>query len=49
MTFLLLIGVFSYCHFDLDGCVRSLYSNDLVHLSDIVLDVFNVGLQNVLE
>ncbi|XP_068087913.1 uncharacterized protein [Hyperolius riggenbachi] len=39
----------SFRHLELEGGLRSLYRNDLVHLSEIGLDIFNMGLQDVIE
>lgn len=39
----------SYRHIDLEGFLSGLYRSDLVHLSDIGLDIFNVGSQNIIE
>lgn len=47
--FLPLLGGFSYRHSDLEGFLQGLYRGDLVHLSDVGLDIFNTGLQNILE
>ncbi|XP_071968790.1 uncharacterized protein [Engystomops pustulosus] len=43
------IGGFSYRHVDLEGFVEGLYRSDSVHLSEVGLDIFNLGLQNALE
>lgn len=39
----------SYRHIDLEGGLVGFYRSDAVHLSDIALDVFNVGIQNCIE
>lgn len=39
----------SYRHIDLEGGLVGFYRSDAVHLSDIALDVFNVGIQNCVE
>lgn len=40
-------GLFYY-HIDLEGFILGLYRSDLVHLSNIGLNIFNVGLQNII-
>lgn len=40
---------FSWRHVDLEGGFQGLYRRDGIHLSDIGLDIFNVGLQNCIE
>ncbi|XP_056384065.1 uncharacterized protein LOC130277420 [Hyla sarda] len=47
--FMLKINGFSYRHVDLEAFVRGLYWSDKVHLSMIGMDIFNVGLQNMIE
>ncbi|XP_068106722.1 uncharacterized protein [Hyperolius riggenbachi] len=47
--FLSSVGGFSYRHIDLEGGVRGLYRKDLVHLSPIGVDIFNMELQNMVE
>lgn len=47
--FLPLLDGLSYRHVNLEGFVSSLYRSDKVHLSDICLDIFNVGLQNIIQ
>lgn len=42
------IGGFSFRHFDLEGGFLDLYQGDYIHLSDIGLDIFNMGLQNII-
>ena len=43
------IGGFSYRHVDLEGGYPGLYRRDGVHLSEVGVDIFNVGLQNIVE
>lgn len=40
---------FSYRHTDLEGGLYGLYRPDMVHLSDIGLDIFNLDLQTCVE
>ena len=43
------IGGLSYRHIDLEGGVPGFYRSDGVHLSEIGLDLFNLGLQSGIE
>lgn len=43
------IGGFSYRHIDLEGGMPGLYRSDSIHLSDVGLDLFNLGLQSCVE
>ncbi|XP_075181350.1 uncharacterized protein LOC142254233 [Anomaloglossus baeobatrachus] len=47
--FLPVINGSTYRHLDLEGFLSGLYRDDLVHLSDVGLDIFNLGLQNCIE
>lgn len=47
--FLPSIGGISFRHVDLEGGFPGLYRQDGVHLSDVGLDIFNLGLQNCIE
>ncbi|KAM4020120.1 uncharacterized protein ACNLHF_000668 isoform 1-T1 [Anomaloglossus baeobatrachus] len=42
-------GDFSFRHTDLEGFLFGLYRSDGVHLSDIGVDIFNLGLQSIVE
>lgn len=42
-------GGFSYRHVELEGFLPGLYGLDFVHLSEVGLDIFIVGLQNMIE
>lgn len=48
-NFLVTSGRVSYRHIELEGFLPDLFRTDLVHLSDICLDVFNMGLQSLIE
>ncbi|XP_044142811.1 uncharacterized protein LOC122932460 [Bufo gargarizans] len=43
------LGGWSLRHTELEGFIVGLYRNDLVHLSEIGLDIFNSGLQDMIE
>ncbi|XP_069803914.1 uncharacterized protein [Dendropsophus ebraccatus] len=43
------IGGFSFRHSDLEDGVPSLYLEDMIHLSDIGLEIFNLNLQEMIE
>lgn len=43
------VGGFSYRHVDLEGGIPGLYRSDSIHLSDVGLDLFNLGLQSCIE
>lgn len=43
------IGGLSYRHVDLEGGYPGLYRPDGVHLSEVGIDIFNLGLQNGIE
>ncbi|XP_069592534.1 uncharacterized protein [Ranitomeya imitator] len=47
--FLPLISGFSFRHTDLEGFLPGMFRNDLVHLSDIGLDIFNLNMGNIIE
>ncbi|XP_077148432.1 uncharacterized protein LOC143809173 [Ranitomeya variabilis] len=47
--FLPLISGFSFRHTDLEGFLPGMFRNDLVHLSDIGLDLFNLNMGNIIE
>ncbi|XP_069582028.1 uncharacterized protein [Ranitomeya imitator] len=47
--FLPLINGFSFRHIDLEGFLPGFYRQDLVHLSDVGLDIFNLGFQYTVE
>lgn len=47
--FLPLLGGFSFRHIDLEGGFPGLYRQDGIHLSDVGLDIFNLGLQTCIE
>lgn len=38
----------SYCHVDLEGYLPVFFYSD-IHLSDVALDIFNLGLQSCVE
>ena len=40
---------FSYRHADLEGGIPGFYRSDLIHLSEVGLDLFNLGLQTCVE
>lgn len=40
---------FSFRHFELEGGISGLYRQDGIHLSDIGLDILNLGLQSCIE
>lgn len=44
-----LLDSFSFWHIDLEGGFSGLYRQDRVHLSDVGLDIFNLGLQTMIE
>ncbi|XP_069584087.1 uncharacterized protein [Ranitomeya imitator] len=44
-----LLHGFSFRHIDLEGFTPGLYRSDLIHLSDIGLDIFNLDLQSMIE
>lgn len=48
-NFLIQSKGFSYRHFELEGFIPGLFRPDLVHLSNIGLDIFNMGLQSMVE
>lgn len=43
------VGGFSFCYVHLEFFFPGLYREDGVHLSDIGLDIFNSGLQDMVE
>lgn len=47
--FLISSGGLSFRHSELEGFVPGLFQEDMVHLSMIGLDIFNMGLQNLIE
>ncbi|XP_040266399.1 uncharacterized protein LOC120981017 isoform X2 [Bufo bufo] len=47
--FLPSLNGWSIRHTELEGFIAGLYRNDLVHLSDIGLDIFNSGLQDMID
>lgn len=47
--FMPLLGGFSFYHVDLEGGFPGLYRQDGIHLSDVGLEIFNLGLQNLIE
>lgn len=47
--FLPLLAGFSYRHVELEGFTPGLYWPDGVHLSEVGWDIFNVGIQNIIE
>lgn len=48
-NFLVSSGGMSFRHVELEGFVPGLFHNDLVHLSEIRLKIFNMGLQHFIE
>lgn len=47
--FIPLVNGWSFRHLDLEGFIPGLYRMDIVQLSDIGLDIFNAGLQSVID
>lgn len=47
--FMLFMGGFSYRHINLVGGFHGLYRSDGVHLSNVGLDIFNLGLESSIE
>ncbi|CAH2286143.1 Hypothetical predicted protein [Pelobates cultripes] len=47
--FLPTLGMTSYRHRDIEGNCAGFYRSDEIHLSDIGLDIFNLGIQSMLE
>ena len=43
------LGGLAYRHVDLEGGFTGLYRQDGVHLSDVGIDIFNLGLQYGIE
>ncbi|XP_075695057.1 uncharacterized protein LOC142661531 [Rhinoderma darwinii] len=43
------LGGLSYRHSDLEDLTDGLFRNDCIHLSDVGIDIFNLGLQNLIE
>ncbi|XP_069812262.1 uncharacterized protein [Dendropsophus ebraccatus] len=43
------VGGFSFRHLELEGFLPGLYWSDLVHLSEIGMDIFNADLQSMIE
>lgn len=43
------LGGLSYRHVDLEGFLPGFYRVDFVHLSDVGIDIFILGLQNMIE
>lgn len=44
-----LLDGFSYRHVDLEGGIAGLYCQDRVHLSEVGLYIFNLGIQSCIE
>lgn len=40
---------FFNCHIDLEGGIPGLYRQDIIHLSDIGLNLFNLSLKSCIE
>lgn len=43
------LDFFSYRHIELEGGLQGLFCQDGIHLSDVGLDIFNLGLQSCME
>lgn len=48
-NFLASSGSLSFRHLELEGFIPGLFREDLVHLSDIGIDIFSMGLQSLIE
>lgn len=48
-NYLVSSGGLSYRHVELEGFLPGLLRHDLMHLSDISFNIFNMGLQNLID
>lgn len=48
-NFIVSLGGLSFRHTELEGFLPGLFRNDLVHLSEVGIDIFNMGLQSLIE